>query len=99
VFRRNKSTLKQVREIGDGAIGSSAGAARKVLRRPLGKVDSYAAAAMLLGMGNWLSMSLFNFDAVKAVAGRKSVSGRAAYGAVGLAALYGTVRGGRQASR
>ena len=49
-----------------------------MMQRSPGKVDSYAAGAMLLGMGNWLSMSLFNFDAVKAVAGHKSTPGRAA---------------------
>jgi len=44
-------------------------------------------------------MSLFNFDAVKAVAGTKGVSGRTAYGALGAAALYGTVRGSRRVAR
>jgi uncharacterized membrane protein YuzA (DUF378 family) len=73
--------------------------AQQVVKRAPGKVDTAAAGALALGMGNWLSMSLFNFDAVKAVAGTKSVPGRAAYGALGLAAVYATLRGGRKASR
>lgn len=71
----------------------------RVARRAPGKLDSAAAGALVLGMGNWLSMSLFNFDAVKAVAGTKGVPGRAAYGALGAAALYATVRGGRRVAR
>jgi uncharacterized membrane protein YuzA (DUF378 family) len=67
-------------------------------RRP-GKVDTAAAGALMLGMGNWVSMSLFNFDVVKAVAGTKSVSGRALYGTLGVAAVYATMRGGKRASR
>jgi uncharacterized membrane protein YuzA (DUF378 family) len=74
-------------------------AGHELVKRGSGTVDRAAAGALLLGMGNWLSMSLFNFDAVKAVAGTKSVPGRAAYGALGLAAVYATVRGGRKASR
>jgi len=61
-----------------------------------GRLDSYAAVALLLGMGNWLTTSLFNFDAVQAVAGRKSVSGRTLYGLIGLSGMYATMRGVRR---
>ena len=72
---------------------------QQVMKRAPGKVDTAAAGALMLGMGNWLSMSLFNFDAVKAVAGTKSVPGRAAYGALGVAAVYATMGGGKKAGR
>jgi len=62
-------------------------------------VDRYAAGALVLGMANWVSMGLFNFDLVKAVAGRKSVSGRTAYGLLSLSAAYAAVRGARKAGR
>ena len=61
-----------------------------------GKLDSAAAAALVLGMGNWLTTSLFNFDAVQAVAGKKSMSGRTLYGLIGLSGLYATMRGARK---
>ncbi len=57
------------------------------------KVDSLTAAALLLGFANWVSVSLFNFDLVQAVAKKKSVPGRAAYGFLGLSALYASIRG------
>ena len=59
------------------------------------KVDSVTAAALLLGFGNWVSVSVFNFDVVQAVAKKKSVPGRAAYGFLGLSALYASIRGAR----
>ncbi len=59
------------------------------------KVDSVTAAALLLGFANWVSVSLFNFDLVQAVAKKKSVPGRAAYGFLGLSALYASIRGTR----
>ena len=80
-------------------FGHKPSAVDRVVQRTPRRLDSVAAGALLLGMGNWLSMSLFNFDAVKAVAGTKGVSGRAAYGALGAAALYGTVRGSRRVAR
>ena len=82
-----------------GSKSKSQELTEQVAKRAPGKVDSAAAGALMLGMGNWLSMSLFNFDAVKAVAGAKSVPGRAAYGALGLAAVYATMRGASKASR
>ena len=69
---------------------------RNAVRHAPSKIDTYAAGALLVGMGNWLTMSVFNFDAVKALSGNKSGSSRAAYGALGLAALYATVRGGKR---
>jgi uncharacterized membrane protein YuzA (DUF378 family) len=97
--RRQKSVTDKVRSAGSDLVDSGSSTAKRVMKRKPGKVDSYVAGALALGMGNWLSMSLFNFDAVKAVAGSKSTSGRATYGALGLAALYATMRGARKASR
>ena len=74
--------------------GSDAGKKRLTSKKP-NKVDSVTAAALLLGFANWASVSLFNFDAVQAVARKKSVPGRAAYGFLGLSALYASVRGAR----
>jgi uncharacterized membrane protein YuzA (DUF378 family) len=99
VLGRKKSTLTQVRDVGGDLVDGSTDRAKKALKRSPGKVDAYAAGAVLVGMGNWISMSLFNFDAVKAAAGRKAVPGRAAYGVMGLAALYATMRGARGAAR
>ncbi len=63
-----------------------------------GTLDRYAAGALVLGMGNWLTTSLFNFDAVHAVAGKRSISGRTLYGLIGLSAVYATARGARKAA-
>lgn len=73
-------------------------ASRKMLssKKP-NKVDSVTAAALLLGFANWVSVSLFNFDLVQAVAKKKSVPGRAAYGFLGLSALYASIRGAKGA--
>lgn len=63
-----------------------------------GKLDSYAAGLITLGMVNWLTTSAVNFDAVQAAAGKRSVPGRALYGLLGLSGIYATVRGARKAS-
>jgi len=97
--RSSHSIGKQIADVGGDIAEGGSATAQRVFSRSPGKLDTYAAGAMVLGMGNWMSMSLFNFDAVKAVAGAKSVPGRAAYGALGLAALYATVRGGKRAGR
>ena len=96
---KSKGVTGRLQDAGSDVVDGGSAVAGRLMRHSPGKVDSYAAGAMLLGMGNWLSMSLFNFDAVKAVAGSKSLPGRAAYGMLGLAAVYATVRGGRQAKR
>lgn len=79
-----------------GALDDAGSGARKALssKKP-NKVDSVTAAALLLGFANWVSVSLFNFDLVQAVAKKKSVPGRAAYGFLGLSALYASIRGTR----
>ena len=70
----------------------------RVSSRLPGTLDRAAAGALLLGMGNWFSTSLFNFDAVHAVAGKKSMSARTMYGLIGLSGLYATLRGARKAA-
>src|SRR3954465_8319061 len=100
MFGRGSNGLsQQLSDIGGDIVDGGGAAAGRLMNRSPGKVDTAAAGALMLGMGNWLSMSLFNFDAVKAVAGTKSVPGRAAYGALGLAAVYATMRGGKKAGR
>ena len=98
MFRRKHGVTDRLTHVGshlaDGGVDT-----KRVMRRGPGKVDTVAAGALVVGMGNWLSMSLFNFDAVKAVAGSKGVPGRAAYGALGAAALYGTIRGAKRATK
>ena len=96
--RGSNDVADRLASVGGKVTDSGSAAAHHLIKRSPGKIDTAAAGALMLGMGNWLSMSLFNFDAVKAVAGTKSVPGRAAYGALGLAALYATARGARKAS-
>ena len=97
--RKSSGLTQRLSGVGGDIAGGSSAAAKRVMKHKPGKIDSAAAGALMLGMGNWVSMSLFNFDAVKAVAGSKSVPGRAAYGALGLAAVYATMRGAGKASR
>jgi uncharacterized membrane protein YuzA (DUF378 family) len=97
--RKSHGLTQRLSDVGGDLADGGVATAKRVITRGPGKVDTAAAGALMLGMGNWLSMSLFNFDAVKAVAGAKSTSGRATYGALGLAALYATMRGARKASR
>ncbi|MDQ4126133.1 MAG: DUF378 domain-containing protein [Actinomycetota bacterium] len=60
------------------------------------KVDKVTAGALVLGVANWISVSVFNFDVVQAVAKKKSVPGRAAYGFLGVSALWAALRGARR---
>ena len=100
MFGRKPATLKDkvVARSGDMAGAATTSVKRFSDKKP-GKLDMYAASALALGMTNWLSMSLFNFDVVKAVAGRTSVSARTAYGVLTLSAVYGALRGAQKASR
>jgi uncharacterized membrane protein YuzA (DUF378 family) len=98
MFRR-KPSLKD-RVVGKNGWlrkGASSAAGRFADRRP-SKLDSLAGGALVLGMANWVTTSLFNFDAVQAAAGKKSISGRTAYGLLGLSAVYATLRGARKDS-
>ena len=98
--RKQPQTLKdKVLSRGGDIAGAATSTARRFSQAQPGKIDRYAAGALLLGMGNWLSMSLFNFDAIKAIAGRKSVSGRTAYGLLSASAVYGAIRGAQKAGR
>ena len=100
MFRRKPTTLKdKVAARGGDLVGATATSFKRFGDRKPGRLDGYAAGALGLGIANWLSMSLFNFDLVKAVAGRKSMSGRTAYGLLSLSALYGAVRGAQKAKR
>ncbi|HZT66755.1 MAG TPA: DUF378 domain-containing protein [Acidimicrobiales bacterium] len=100
MFRRKPASLKdKMLARGGGLADATASSVKRFSDRGPGKLDGYAAGVLGLGIVNWVSMSLFNFDLVKAVAGRKSVSGRTAYGLLSLSALYGAVRGAQKASR
>lgn len=69
-------------------------AERKEARRDEAtSTDKVATGLLLVGVLNWMSVSLFNFDLVQAVAGRGSAWGRLAYGAIGASALYALARG------
>jgi uncharacterized membrane protein YuzA (DUF378 family) len=92
MFGRKKGFTDHV--AGAGQAVKEAGAGALTSKRP-NKVDSVTAAALLLGFANWVSVGLFNFDLVQAVAKKKSVPGRAAYGFLGLSALYASIRGAR----
>ena len=92
MFTRKKSVADQVADAGQTIKKESA---KRLQSKKPNKVDSVTAAALLLGFANWISVGLFNFDLVQAVAKRKSVPGRAAYGFLGLSALYAAVRGTR----
>jgi uncharacterized membrane protein YuzA (DUF378 family) len=64
-----------------------------------GRVEAATGVVLVLGVANWISTSIFNFDAIQAVAGRKSKVGRAAYGLLGASALYAAARGGSELSK
>lgn len=92
MFGRRKGVVDQVTSAGQALKDD--GTKIMTSKKP-NKVDSVTAAALILGFANWISVSLFNFDLVQAVAKKKSVPGRAAYGFLGLSALYAAARGTR----
>jgi uncharacterized membrane protein YuzA (DUF378 family) len=55
--------------------------------------DKVATGLLLVGVLNWMSVSLLNFDLIQAAAGRSSIWGRLAYGAIGASAFYVVARG------
>ena len=95
MFNRKKGLSDHVGKAGKSIKDAGADGAKRLTSKKPNKVDSVTAAALLLGVANWISVSLFNFDVVQAVAKKKSVPGRAAYGFLGLSALYAAVRGTR----
>ena len=97
MFKRKKGLMDHVGDAGSTLKGAASDGAKTLASKKPNKVDSVTAAALLLGFGNWISVSLFNFDVVQAVAKKKSVPGRAAYGFLGLSALYAAARGARGA--
>lgn len=95
MFKRNKGVSDHVSSAGKTIRDAGSDSVKKLGSKKPNKVDSVTAAALLLGFANWISVSLFNFDVVQAVAKKKSVPGRAAYGFLGLSALYAAARGAR----
>lgn len=99
MLRRKPKTMRdRIRERGEGLVSGAASSARRIDRSVPPKVDRYAAGALVLGVANWVSMGLFNFDLIKALTGRRSVSGRTAYGVLSLSAAYAAARGARKAA-
>lgn len=96
MFGKKKGLGEQVKQAGK-KLGSARGEVSKVVegKKP-NKVDKITAGALMLGVANWASVSLFNFDLVQAVAKRKSVPGRAAYGFLGVSAVWAALRGARR---
>jgi|GEM_PF-4884912 len=70
---------------------------KKSLIEQLNPVDEVAGALLALGALNWGLVGATNFDAIRAVFGRKAAA-RTAYGLIGASAAYALVRG-RQMSR
>ena len=95
MFRRNKGLSDHVGSAGKTLKDAGSDGVKMLTSKKPNKVDSVTAAALLLGFANWISVSLFNFDVVQAVAKKKSVPGRAAYGFLGLSAFYAAIRGAR----
>jgi uncharacterized membrane protein YuzA (DUF378 family) len=83
--------------VGERITGSASSTLARANDRLPGKLDGLAAGALVLGMANWFTTSVLNFDAVQAAAGKRSMSGRTMYGLLGLSAAYATVRGARKA--
>lgn len=95
--RKKKGLAAHVGDAGSALKEAASDGAKTLGSKKPNKVDTVTAAALLLGFANWISVSLFNFDLVQAVAKKKSVPGRAAYGFLGLSALYAAARGARGA--
>jgi uncharacterized membrane protein YuzA (DUF378 family) len=95
MFRRKRDLKDRVGDAGETIRDAGKGGVKKLTSRKPNAVDTATAAALLFGIGNWLSVSLFNFDIVQAVTGKKSTSGRTAYGFMGVSALYAALRGTR----
>lgn len=89
MFARSKATAKQAKEAVPAAAGAIAG------NGAISRADQVATGLLIVGVLNWLSVSLLNFDLVQALAGRGSKWGRLAYGALGASAVYATARGAR----
>jgi uncharacterized membrane protein YuzA (DUF378 family) len=95
MFGKDKGIKGHIDKAGDSIKDARADVAKAVGQKKPNKVDKVTAGALLLGVANWVSVSVFNFDVVQAVAKKKSVPGRAAYGFLGLSALYASIRGTR----
>ena len=90
---KKKDSLSDKIEGAKSVVQESAVKQAGRLNGPVKKVDAASATVLVLGVVNWVSVSLFNFDLVQAIAGRKSIPGRVAYGLLGASALYAAGRG------
>ena len=70
---------------------------KKHVTDELTPLDEVAGAMVGLGALNWGLVGLANFDAFRAVLGKKAA--RAAYAVVGASAAYAAVRGAQLAKR
>lgn len=62
--------------------------ADNTMARRIGAIDWLALVVMIMGGINWGIVGVMNIDLVAAVFGDGTTAARAAYGLVGLAALY-----------
>ena len=97
MFGRKSNSLGDRLSDATGVVKESASDQASKLAKSSNKIDEASVAVLALGIANWASVSLFNFDAVQAIAGRKSKTGRLAYGVLGASALYAAARGSRLA--
>jgi uncharacterized membrane protein YuzA (DUF378 family) len=95
MFRRKRDLKDRVGDAGEAIRDAREGGIKKLTTSKPNAVDTATAAALLFGIVNWISVSLFNFDIVQAVTGKKSTTGRTAYGFMGVSALYAALRGAR----
>ena len=93
MFGRKKGFKDKVVDAKDLAKDTGKSAA-KTIESSAGKVEKATGLALVLGALNWIAVSIFNFDLIRAIVGRKGVFGRIAYGFLGASAVYAAARGG-----
>ncbi len=96
MFGKERGIKGHIDKAGDSIKDARADVAKAVAQKKPNKVDKVTAGALLLGVANWVSVSAFNFDVVQAVAKKKSIPGRAAYGFLGASAVWAALRGSRR---
>lgn len=98
MFRKKKGLKSKINEAKQLVQDSGSDAAKKISSTN-NKIETATGVALVLGVVNWIAVSLFNFDVVQAIAGRKSMLGRVAYGVLGASAVYAAARGGSELSK
>ena len=94
MFGRKKGLKDKVGDAKDLAKDTGKSAAKTI--ESSGKVEKATGLALVLGALNWIAVSIFNFDLIRAIVGRKGIFGRIAYGFLGASAVYAAARGGNK---